>query len=79
MIKMNTLDTRLIPSTNGGVLDDGIKLLEITVGYSSSTLPPTIFPVIKPDIHITYEMYNWREGVTFNDISTLVNQRIIPY
>merc|ERR1719162_774813 len=73
MINMNTSGKRYFSSTKDSFCDDGIKMIVITVGDPSSTLTPTNPPTITP---VIYEITNWRQGPTYNDIDTLVNQKV---
>ena len=77
MIKMKASGKRFFSNTKVGVCNDGVKILVISVPDPSFTLTPTAAPTIIPDIPISYEIYNWKQGATFNNIDTLVNQHII--
>ena len=64
MIKINTSGMRFFSNKKYGAWDDGVKILVMTIGDPTFTLTPITSPIITPDIHIIYEIYNWKQGAT---------------
>ena len=71
MIVMNTSGMRFLSNTKDGVWDDGVKILVMTIGYLFFTLTLITSSMITPDIHIIYEIYNWKQGATSTILTPL--------
>ena len=68
---MNTSGMRFLSNTKDGAWDDGVKILVMTIGDSFFTLTPIPSSMITPDIHIIYEIYNWKQGATSTILTPL--------
>ena len=57
---MNTSGMRLFSKTKDGAWDNRVKISVMTIGDSIFILAPITSPMITPDNHIIYEIYNWK-------------------